>query len=120
MSTPRQPQEDDSLPGWTLLGVLLALVLVGIGLGFWAWGQERAREAALRPSGRWPERWLAPPARISNVLQTVYAGQAQYPRLVVEQRATLARWTWVDRPRGLVRVPVERAIDLYVAKAAAP
>ena len=42
--------------------------------------------------------------------------------LRAQKRTLLDRYAWIDRDRGLVRIPIERAIDLIVSNrgAAAP
>jgi hypothetical protein len=37
---------------------------------------------------------------------------------VAEQRRSLESWGWVDRGRGVARIPIERAMDLVAAEAA--
>jgi hypothetical protein len=44
---------------------------------------------------------------------------AALARIVREQRALLSGYRWVDRERGTVAIPIERAMALVVAEAAA-
>jgi hypothetical protein len=37
---------------------------------------------------------------------------------VNEQRRSLETWGWVDRRRGIARIPIERAMDVVAAEAA--
>jgi hypothetical protein len=39
-------------------------------------------------------------------------------RIEAEQHARLAEYRWVDRERGIVAIPIERAIDLVLAESA--
>ncbi len=43
---------------------------------------------------------------------------AELRRLMSEQRARLARYAWVDRGKGIVEVPIERAMRLIAQKGA--
>ncbi len=42
----------------------------------------------------------------------------QLRRLLSEQRARLAGYAWADRQKGLVRIPIDRAMQLIVQKGA--
>lgn len=43
---------------------------------------------------------------------------AELRRLLSEQRARLSGYAWADRPKGLVQIPIERAMQLIVRKGA--
>jgi len=44
----------------------------------------------------------------------------EYDRYYAEQEAILTGWAWVDETGGIVRVPVDRAIDLAIEKGLQP
>jgi hypothetical protein len=114
-------QEEDLLPGRMItLAALFAVVLTLI-LAAWARTLLGSTERELRPSGKFPERSLPAPNEVSAIEQHVFtaaategAGQKQ----AAERR--LSSYGWVDRGRGVVHVPIERAIDLYVAEEGGP
>lgn len=58
-----------------------------------------------------PQRPFAPPR-----LQTDPVGDLH--RFETEQRGRLDGYAWADRDRGLVRIPIERAMDLIAARGA--
>jgi hypothetical protein len=85
----------------TILGVLLALLLLG--------GARGARSTLGRALGAAPH--AAPRA----------GETAQYRRIARSQAdpgARLRAYGWVDRDAGIVHVPVERAFELLSAEAA--
>ena len=40
--------------------------------------------------------------------------------LLAEQRASLARYHWIDKDKGVVAIPIERAMELTVKARTAP
>jgi hypothetical protein len=46
------------------------------------------------------------------------APRTELQRYLAEQRIRLESYAWVDRERGLVHIPIERAMALYAAEAA--
>jgi hypothetical protein len=113
----RPVQEEDALPTRRVLLVLLALVILSIGCILYAAvlfrSSERTLDAGMR--GRIPARapdeaGPIPPDR--RLLR-------EKRRFVDEWRAPqferLGRWGWVDRERGVVHMPIEKAMEL-VAK----
>lgn len=73
--------------------------------------------------------WLDAPVRASNLPvtpreiglpdQTLLESQATESRSREKQRQRLERYGWIDRERGLVHIPIERAMTLLVAEQAA-
>ena len=53
-----------------------------------------------------------PPPEIGIVEQTLARDARRGLDLRDAQRRSLEQWGWVDRSRGIARVPIERAIDL--------
>lgn len=56
-----------------------------------------------------------PAAEVSNVSSELFRRPAAGELLKQRQQKQLQRYGWVDRPRGVVRVPIDVAMDL-VAK----
>ena len=44
--------------------------------------------------------------------------EAEYQEMLAEMEVELNEWGWVDEGRGIVRIPIEVAIDLMVERAA--
>ncbi|HYZ35011.1 MAG TPA: hypothetical protein VE684_22350 [Crenalkalicoccus sp.] len=101
----RAPQE---VRPWLLLGIGLGSVgflaaSLGIVWGFMAWTGTSER---IRPPDRFPPPQLQsdPQADLRDVLRA--------------QRAALHSYGWVDRARGIARVPIEEAMRMEAARGA--
>jgi hypothetical protein len=73
------------------------------------------RSAAIEPNLERPQP--QPGAMVSNVRTDLYdyrPGAGEIDK--VRQRRDLDQFSWVDRERGLVRIPIETAIDLELAE----
>jgi hypothetical protein len=107
-------QEDDRVSAWRVLlaiGVTLAISALMV---TWAVSANAAHEAALRPSGAFPERWLGPRHMVSGVREDLF-GEQRGTSFLGEQRALLKGYGVVDPERRIVHVPVDVAIDLVVS-----
>lgn len=54
------------------------------------------------------------PRTIGTLEQTLIVDTKRGLDLKSQQEASLHRWGWVDRDAGIVRIPIERAMDLIV------
>jgi len=113
----RPRQEDDILPPRLILYTILGAVGVCLALSLVSFGIQRKRELVLRPSDQYPERALGPIVERSSVHEELFSelGRGQVQARAAAQ--SLARFGWVDRERGLVRVPIDVAMDLVVEEA---
>ena len=123
-------QDDEPLPPPTAVGhetsdaqaapIIKFLVFLGVvtivtaGLMVWFHNYLERREA-LEKTARYPlaagrQRPLPPPPR----LQTYPFDDIKDVRK--DQRRLLDRYEWVDRTSGVVRIPVERAMDLIAER----
>lgn len=108
--TPRIPADDDRVHGRTLaaLAVVAALVLAAC----------LAVVAAMLPRAARTDPPRVAARRLGFVDQTLVEeddhARAQRARL----RRELEVLGWVDRPNGVARIPIGRAIDLLVAREA--
>jgi hypothetical protein len=66
-------------------------------------------------TGAPPPAPLPARAEIGWVEQTPIRETQRGLDTVDEQRRSLQHWGWVDRSRGVARIPIDRAIDLVVA-----
>lgn len=105
-------REEEELPRGLIVRTLLATLMVGTALCFATYLLFRERLSVLRPSNRFPEQSLPAPREIANVRQEVFQIPNPAPSARQEQTAELGRFSWVDRGRGLVRIPIETAMDL--------
>lgn len=113
-STPSVRQEEDILPPRLIVYVIFAtvgfaLLIVVIATGIWRFDIHQ-----LRPSGQFSEMWLGPIVERSNVYEELYGAAGPGQMQVQEARASLEKFVWVDRDKGIVRVPIDKAIQMYV------
>jgi hypothetical protein len=114
MEDERHPEityADDRVPSRFILAVLAGLVVFSTLLCVVAWRILVVRERQLHFQP------FAPAAPIESPIRSRLFDLPQ-PRLPLaeQQRESLEHYGWVDRSRGLVRIPVEREIDLMLEK----
>lgn len=98
--------------------VLTAVSIVTMGLvwGFFFFLEARTRETEARPmpveteQPRTAEQKLPPEPRL-EIDPTANLG-----RLRTQENARLTSYGWVDKPAGVVRIPIERAMALMVER----
>ena len=108
------PQEPDIVPGRPIAAVGFGLIVAIVACAVTAVGIE-----ACSTRGRAPWRFaLGPPipADVSGVETRPFAVEAQ--GLEMNQRAEqlLSTYSWVDRDRGVVRVPITVGFQLLLQK----
>jgi hypothetical protein len=118
-------QEDDHLrPLPTVLLIVAVLVMIGIGI-YWPWAMLESRDRSPAPEaelGSPPKVRTPPRDSIGSVRQTLIGEQALQEH--IRQRPLepavepIDRWDWVDRERGVVKVPIEVAMELWLERAA--
>ena len=111
------PQEPDVVSSRAVLAVLagtLCATAIGIAVA-WLLAGDAPGGGASEP-GEPPGH----PSEVSAMETTPFAVRAQG----LEDRARATGWLesygWIDRRAGLVHIPIERAIDLYIQRRAAP
>lgn len=112
-------QEPDRLPRVLLLRIALGTVVVGLSLCIVAYLLLRAREQMLRPSSSLSDASLPAPHRVGQVRQELFTIAAPKPTPLEEQAQAIEQYGWVDRGRGIVRVPIEVGMDLVLDDARA-
>ena len=103
----RQPESPD-VAARAVLFVALALVgFIGCAIGgariYYLWEVKEPLHAA-------PKQFAAPRLQIDDA--------ADLARFEQQARAQLDGYAWIDRERGIIRIPIERAIALIAAKGA--
>jgi hypothetical protein len=113
---PKRDYEDKDIPIRSILGfgiftaVFTVLSLVGGKLMFHALASRNAaREAA--PSKFAAERVLPPTNQLLLVNEP-----ASWKDQLAWETSGITGYAWVDREKGVVRIPVERAIDLLAER----
>jgi hypothetical protein len=111
----RNPEVREDGEGVSALVVAAALLVAIVGGGLLSGGAFlflRVREGHLRPSGVFSEQTLPAPHRVADVLQEPFEVGHPRPDLRERQRRALREFAWIDRSRGLVRIPIDLAIDV--------
>jgi hypothetical protein len=111
---PELYQEDDRVSAWRVLLAVGVTLAVSALMVVWAVSANAAHEAALRPSGVWPERWLGPRHMVSAVREDVF-GEQRGASFDAGQRRLLGTYGVVDRERRIAHVPIDLAIELVVS-----
>ena len=99
------------------IGLTVAAVVIHVGL----WGlfrvldaREAKRDRPIPPLAAAGLRRTPPEPRLET------DALAARRRMLAEERAALTTYGWVDRNAGVVRVPIERAMDLLVERGLPP
>ena len=112
----RVRQEEDRMAGRAIALVAFAVLLLTLGMCFWAAQLLAGYEHEQRPGLRFPEARLPRPTEAGEIEQETF-GRVPQARIDREQqRRRLHGFGWVERERGVVHVPIDRAIALYVAE----
>jgi hypothetical protein len=112
---PEIHQEDDRVPVVPVMLVVTAFLVISAALVVWAVNANSRFEADIRPAGGFPERWIGVRRTVARVRQDIL-GERRGPGLDATERATLRTYGWVDRDAGVVHIPIDRAIELFVKK----
>jgi hypothetical protein len=99
-----------------LIGIMAASLAIGIGAVLLAaYGIVAAGGAG--PSSR---AGLGSSGRFQNGPQERTGISLAWADIAAQSQRRLHTYGWVDQPAGIVRIPIDRAIDLMAARAAAP
>ena len=109
---------DDVVPRLLVLRVLLWAGVFSIALCVIAYLLMVANERAIRPDRKFPERYLPAPHEVANVRQEPFSPATPASTLNDDERVLLRSYGWVDRQKGLVRIPIDRAVELMMNQAA--
>jgi hypothetical protein len=91
---------------------LVALAIFAAG-SFWAWAHMEA----------WERRLLAPAEKeaiptevrapeVGIVMKTLFDEDTRFVDAHAAQAVRLENWGWVDRDKGLIHMPIEKAMEL--------
>jgi hypothetical protein len=108
-------QEEDHVPTKRIAIALAATIGLTIACLIWVWAVMKPFEASAVGKPRTPRSQAQPAARSSDVDRTLYSwGGGFAAELLSRKRAELESWGWVDKSAGVVRIPIERAMQLIV------
>jgi hypothetical protein len=103
-------QEEDAVPWAKVLAFVGAVLVISAVLVVWALSMINASTRALRPSGVFDERSLGPRHMVARVREDLFDERGE-TTLDAAARRELGSFGWVDRDAGVVRIPIERAMD---------
>lgn len=97
---------------WVGAGVLIAAVIISVGMGrlYHFYRSDSRNESGDGRQGLQPRRPPAPRLQLSP------AADLKEYRTVADQR--LHEYGWIDRPAGIVRIPIAQAMRLIVERGA--
>jgi hypothetical protein len=104
---PSERFETGDLPGWRLTAIAAGVLVIGIAALLWVLVLDGAGSPQL----------VGPPNAVeSSAIESglITSDQAQIRQQ--DQRASLSRYSWVDRSQGIVSIPIEQAMDLTARK----
>jgi hypothetical protein len=110
-------QEEDALPARTLLLLLGATILATLLCIFVADAVLESSEEAVRPGRQFPEAELEYKDVVSNLELSLIEFRDHGAELAARKRAQLDGYGWVDREQGIVRIPVEKAMEILAGEA---
>jgi hypothetical protein len=107
------PAEADRIQTWTIVGVGVASLALFIAASAVTISWMEGARKAMNPT------WPAIPSeagqrKIGMVEQQLFENANHAQALRQEQERRLHSYGWVDKQKGLVHMPIERAIDLSV------
>jgi hypothetical protein len=125
-------QEDDRIPGKPILIVLgfaVVMIILGSLAAFLIAEWRSAQLADVRGGVMYfePLPQAAPaavpgqvPEEVNQIEQVLFADRAPGLEERAFEQKLLGTYGWVDREARLVRIPIDRAIELYVQQSRAP
>jgi len=108
--------EPDVLPVGRLVGTLIGTAAITALCVVLSWGLMRLFESQLAR----PVTPISADARPPELFYNPIGLERPAPRLAEEAECALASYGWVDRDRGLVQIPIERAFDVALVLSGAP
>ena len=109
--------EEDVLPGKSLLLILGGTIVISLACVAVAWFALDLSEGRYRPGRTFPEQKLKGSDVVSGIEQTLIELRDHGGELAAEQRARLGSWGWVDKERRMVRIPIDKAMEIVAGEA---
>jgi hypothetical protein len=110
MTNDHEPQQRDRLPFARIVGVGAVAVLIGIAAVAWS----------ARMNGNGARQVTTATSRLGPAVDAVESSLMQRSHEAADLRQRqlqdLARWAWVDRDRGIVSMPVDTAMDVWLER----
>lgn len=107
------PPQEDRWPWGTITWVAVATLIVLAGAASWgAWMLYDQVGSLDQPVGSAPSRIGQP--EVGIVDQRMFAQERRAQELRRAQKERLSSYGWVDRERGVIHLPIERAMELLL------
>lgn len=111
---PGYETSDASVRSLVRYGIVLA-VITALSFGAMKIVVE-ALEAHAERTGHPPPPMMATGLQVPDEPRLQVLPSADLERLRAEEAARLEKYAWVDRPAGVVRIPIERAIEVLAER----
>ena len=110
----KRPLHDHERTDWNLIHIAWAFLTLVIAViiilaGSWWIFRDFHRSAESRVLGTGPAQPALPPEPRLQILPS-----ADWTLMMEQEKAALHSYRWVDRSRGIVRIPIDRAMELIV------
>jgi hypothetical protein len=120
MASSHWPQEEDRVPPMWSLGLIIATVVMILVSIAWSWwlarrGSDDSPEAPRIRSETLRQRSVQGPVTIGGIRQTPIGEDRPAENLKRRKLQELETYGWVDRDRGIVHIPIDRAMDDVIA-----
>lgn len=110
------PQERDLVPGRTIAGIAAGVVASTIGGVLVAWGIARCDARDVEDERLPPHVTDEASAEVNGIERALFRLEAQGLELNQRAAAHLSSYGWVDRDRGLVRIPIHTAFRVLLER----
>lgn len=107
-------QEEDVVPTKRIAVALGATIVLTIACLIWVWAVMKPFVASATGTPRTPRPQNEPVATSSDVDRSLYGWTGFASHLLARKAAELESWSWVDKPGGVVRIPIEKAMQIVV------
>lgn len=109
------PAEEDQIRSRAIVGVGVAALLLFFVASLAAIGAMKRQQARINPEGPAPLPAELGKSKIGIIEQRLFESSNQAEVVREVQRAKLESYGWVDRTRGIIRIPVEQGMQLVIA-----
>ena len=107
-------EDEDQLPRGLLLKIFFGVLITGIILSVVAYLVMLLRQSQLHAPREFPEQHLPAPHVVSGIRQQEFYAVPPRPKLFQNEEEMLHGYGWADRSHGLVRIPIDDAMQLVV------
>lgn len=104
------PQERDAIVTWRTVRIGVIAIAIGLAAVWWSVHLDRGAPQIARDTKLG--------AALTVVEPSLIATNTKARDLASTQRQTLASWAWVDRERGIARIPIDEAVEVVLRQEA--